>query len=348
MKRKQIISELRQDLVSGDWIVVAPRRAHRPRPDDLQEKKREKSAPKSACPFENPQKSGHGLPLLMLDRKGNEVSYALRTTHDALKKPDWFLQVVPNKFPAVAEGNCSIKHRAGPFSFLEGAGFHEVVIYRDHDRQLSSFTAKELELMIFAFQRRYQALAAEDCVEYILVFHNQGAEAGASIYHPHSQIIALPVIPPDVASSITGSKNYFRRHHRCVHCDMIAFERKAKKRVVYENSEMIAFCPFASRVSFEVRIFPKKHENAFELIDVEQRTFLSRALSRVLRKLSKGVFSYNFFIHTSPTHPQHFKHYHWHMEILPRTSTWAGVELGTGIEVVSVPPEKAAAYLRRL
>lgn len=342
MQKKNTISELRQDLVSSEWVVIAPTRALRVH-QRFAKKKKFAPPPKSTCPFEDLQKSGHGVPILALDRKGREIVWELG------KKYDWFLQVVPNKFPIVGKGNCSIHHHEGPYAWLEGAGFHEIVIYRDHARHPTHFTVDELAVMLHGYQLRQQALSQEDCVEYVLIYHNHGPEAGASIYHPHSQIVALPVIPPDVGRSIKGSSEYYKKHRRCVHCDMIRWERKARKRVVYENDAMIAFCPYASKVSFEVRIFPKKHEHSFDAISENEREELADAFQKVLRKVAKGLgdSSYNFFIHTAPTHSEQFRYYHWHSEILPRTSIWAGVELGTGIEVVAVAPEQAAAYLRK-
>ncbi len=352
MLKKSGISELRRDLVSGEWVVIATNREFRPH---LIKRSKIKPPSKSVCPFEDPQKSGHGKPLLALDRNGDEIklsassSLPVRQAGKLKAKTDWFLQVVPNKFPIVDKGDCSREHREGPFVWKDGVGFHEVVIYRDHIKHPAFFSYEELETMILGYEKRYLALSRGDCAKYVLIYHNHGPEAGASVFHPHSQIVALPVIPPDVSRSIEGSGEYFKKHGRCVHCDMIAWEKKAKTRVVFENQEMIAFCPFASKVSFEVRIFPKKHENTFENIDAEQRKDLAEAFKNILQKVAKGLRdpSYNFFIHTAPTEAKQFKHYHWHIEILPRTSIWAGVELGTGVEVSSVAPEAAAEYLRK-
>lgn len=321
-------SELRQDPVSGEWVVVAARRAFRPHAVKPQKPKRSSVA---TCPFENPQKTGHGKPILAIP-----------------EGRDWFLQVVPNKFPIVEGVKCGIERRRGIFTWQTGAGFHEIVIFRDHDRDPARFGREELATMLVGYQSRYRALAAEDCAEYILIFHNHGPAAGASVYHPHSQIVALPVIPPDVARSIAGSRKFFESHKKCIHCEMIEWEKREGKRVIYENDDMIVFAPFASKVAFETRIFPKRHEYAFEHMEERQRRFLADALGAALKKTAKVLKnpSYNFFIHTAPTNPEYFSHYHWHIELLPRTSIWAGVELGTGIEVVPVTPEEAARHLR--
>lgn len=339
--RKKTISELRQDPVSGDWVVIATARAKRPR-QFAKPKKKERIPPKAGCPFEDPQKSGHGPPLLALDRKGNPIKVK--------KGGDWFVQVVRNKYPAFGLGDCSIVHREQPFVWLEGAGHHEVVITRDHLKQAAYFTQEEMTVLLKAYESRYRALAEEDCVEYVMIFHNHGSEAGASIFHPHSQIIAVPVIPPDVARSIIkGSKDYYEAHGACIHCNVIAAELKAKERVIYENDLMVVIAPFASKVAFETRVFPKKHGHSFVVINDDERFALADAMRQALRKLAKGLNepSYNFFIHTAPVGQEYFKFYHWHIEILPKTAIWAGFELGTGMEISSVAPETAASYLRK-
>ena len=330
--------------MSGDWVLIATGRAKKPNQFALA-RKPVKPPPKSTCPFENLQKSGHGEPLLLLDSAGRE------TRIERGGKDDWFVQVIPNKFPALGEGDCSLVHLERPFVWMEGAGFHEVVVYRNHSLQPAYFSVEELDVVLKSYQLRYRELMKKDCIEYILIFHNHGREAGASIYHPHSQIIAMPVIPPDVARSIKGSKEFYEQYDRtCPHCATIIGEYRTNMRLVYENDSMVAFAPFASKAAFELRIFPKIHQYAFEAIDDATRRDAADALRTVLLKLAKGLNEppYNFFIHTAPVRPESFKYYHWHIEVAPKTSIWAGFELGTGVEISSVEPEKAAAYLRKI
>lgn len=327
------ISELRQDLVSGEWVVISKARALRPHPEFKKRKSFKQS--KNNCPFENPQETGHGKPLLIYYKNSN--------------KKDWILQIVPNKFPAFGKGICSYEHKEGPYKWLDGVGFHEVVILRDHNKHFALLSEEELGMVIKAYQERYLKLKNESCVEFIFIFHNYGIEAGASISHPHSQIIAIPVIPPDVARSIKGSREYYDKNKKCVHCQMIEFEKEQKKRVVVENEKFIAFMPFASKSDFEIRIFPKKHEFAFELINEEEKKFLSKILKIIFQKIYKNINdpAYNFFIHTAPVQTDYFKFYHWHIEILLKTSVFGGVELGTGIEICSISPEDAATIIRK-
>lgn len=333
---KKLVSELRQDLVSGDWVVVASRRGKRPH----QEKKpRDENQPKKTCPFENPQKSGNGSPLLIFYKKNLSP-----------KTKDWTIQVIPNKYPAFGYGVCNIEHKEGPYNWLEGYGFHEIFIYRDHIKSPALFNLKETAQMFSAFIKRYLALKNEGCVKYISIFYNHKREAGATISHPHSQLIAIPVIPPDIQKSINGSRDFYQRNKKCVHCEMIDWEIKTKKRLIYENKNFVAFCPYASRSSFETRIFPKNHESNFEKQSESDLYDLAEVFKLTMKKIY-GVLNnppYNFFIHTAPTSNGHYSHYHWHIEIIPKTSIWAGFEIGTGIEISTISPEEAAEELRKV
>ena len=157
------------------------------------------------------------------------------------------------------------------------------------------------------------------------------------------------MIPPDIGRSLAGSAAYYRRHRRCVHCAMIAFERRDGRRIVYENGDYIVFCPFVSRSAFEIRIFPKRHQPEFEAIGDREILAAADALRTALAKLERGLKdpAYNFFIHTAPTADgKRMPHYHWHIEIVPKTAVWAGFEIGTGIQISTTSPEVAGRYLR--
>ncbi len=338
------ISELRQDLVSGDWVVIATGRGRRPH-DFAKNRARQSPKTKDACPFE-----GLVDTALYVSLKNSEIHTISQKSYELLKR-DWFLQVIPNKYPAFGKGLCSVSRKNGPYSEEDGVGFHDVVVTRDHNRSIASMKTEEVAMIIRAYRDRYLQLKDSDCIEYVSIFHNHGPEAGASIAHPHSQIIGIPVIPPDVGRSIAGSAQYFKKNKRCVHCVMVAFERKAKVRIIYENDLFIAFAPYASRTAFEIRIFPKKHSSLFEAIHNNAVKDFADVVRICLVKLYKGLGDppYNFFIHTAPASDSRmFEHYHWHMEILPKTAIWAGFELGTGIDISSIAPEKAAAFLRKI
>ncbi len=327
-------SEFRRDMVSGDWILVAAKRAKRPQAERT---KNEVPNPESGCPFDDPQKDGGEEPILWLPRPS------------ASSFKDWWVQIIPNKYPALNPHHvCPEEVADGPYFKMTGTGFHEVIITRDHDRRISEMSDDEADALFEAYQKRYKMISYEPCIEYILIFHNQGPEAGASIYHPHSQLIAMPIVPPDVRKSLEGSRQYYVEKGKCVHCVMLEWEMSQGERMVFENKSFAVFEPYASRVSYETRVFPKRHSARFEDMGSPERKDLAEAMRQTLAKIKNGIGDpdYNFFIHTAPARPDG-DYYHWHIEILPKTAIWAGLELGTGIEVIAVSPEEAAAELKK-
>lgn len=328
--KEKAISELRRDIVSGEWVVIATGRAKRPH-DFLEDKARRHSQPRHTCPFEKL----HPARILVFSKEKS-------------KNGDWWLQAVPNKYPAFGKG-VRVSRRVGPYDSMNGVGFHEVVITGDHTRSIGQMKDEEVEFIIRAYQERYLALKGDKYVEYVSIFHNHGRLSGATLTHPHSQIIAIPVVPPDVTRSLEGSRRYFQKHRRCVHCAILRYERKQKKRIIYENERFIVVAPFASKTAFETRIFPKFHSSHFEELEEKDRALFARALRISLGKIFRGLGDpdYNFFLHTAPVRsPTDTSHYHWHFEILPKTAIWAGFEIGTGIEISVISPESAAAFLK--
>jgi len=333
-------SELRQDLVSGDWILFAPGRARRP--EQFAEKGRVKKTPKTNCPFENPASAAGGAPVAIYNRSSLP---SLTSTKN------WKIQIIPNKYPAVIHSALPAKvSKKGPYSIMPGVGHHEVLITRDHNKNFAHLGKTDAEMVFRAFRDRYSTLLDDGEIAYIAVFHNWGPKAGASIYHPHYQMIAVPVVPPDIEHSLKGSKSYFKKYKKCVHCVQISMEKKDKKRVIFENDCSIAFAPFVSRSEFEIRIFPKTHISFFEDTPTQIINCVSETLQKVLKALERSLNypDYNFFVHTAPlNNKKDYKHYHWHIEVQPKINIQAGFELGTGIEINVVDPDEAAKLIRK-
>ncbi len=318
-------SELRQDIVTGDWVVVATARAKRPH--DFVSASPKSFNETSPCPFD--------------DIRENVIQ---KFPNDA----DPFVTVIKNKYPAFAEGQCKVPRAEGIYVAMDGAGNHEVVVTKDHIRPIPDFSDAEVGVLMESYRARFQALKDGACTDYVLIFHNHGPESGATIAHPHSQIMGLPVIPPDVERSLKGSRGYLEKNGRCVYCDVIAHELSHKSRVVFENEHAIAICPFASKMAFEMRIFPKRHTD-FLATTTEEMLGVGQALRDALRRIRTGLKdpSYNFFIHAAPTISEgSYEWYHWHIEILPKTAVWAGFEIGTGMEILTIAPETAAEFLQ--
>lgn len=326
------ISELRQDIVSGEWVVIATGRSKRPH-DFLAQARVRKEDPRDSCPFEGV----HDNALLRYSLGSEE------------KSEDWWVQVVPNKFPAFGKGGCGDVNKTGPYKWIEGTGSHEVIITRDHTRPLGVMSDDEALLVMRAYLERYRALKGTFCTEYVSIFHNHGPLAGATMTHPHSQLIAIPVVPPDVRRSLHGSARYFDEKKTCVHCDVIRYEISAAERVVYENEFFVVIAPFASKSAFELRVFPRAHSPHFEETSPEASRALANAMRTALGKIHAGLNDpdFNFFLHTAPVlDSEEFNYYHWHFEIIPKTAIWAGFEIGTGIEISVLTPERATEFLR--
>jgi len=329
---KQAASELRQDIITGDWVVIATGRARRP--EDFGKVERQNADQGTEdCFFCDPEKSGQAEDILVYEKADGE----------------WTLRVFPNKFPALSK-DAEIKSISeGPFFSMNGFGFHEVVVMRDHYRQIAELDQIEIAEVLDAYQERYLALMNVKNINFIAIFHNHGKEAGASIAHPHSQIMAIPVLAPNFKMELDGAERYYRNYRHCVYCLIAEYESEQQRRVVFENEDFIALCPFASRAAFEVWVMPKKHSPYFERINDDQKMSLAEVLGKALNSIRKALNdpAYNFYIHTSPCDGKDYPHFHWHIEILPKTSTWAGFELETGIEISTIQPEVAAEYLRK-
>jgi len=335
-------SELRYDLVGQDWVVIATGRGKRPE-TFKKEKRLKDTLPRAKCPFCH--LSSQERPTLIF-HKGSRIDLK-----EGGKIPaDWTTIVIPNKYPAVVPHDKLDEHTEGGIhKKMNAVGFHEVIITRHHTKQLAQFSVTSIREVIEVYQTRYLELKDKKFVNYISMFHNHGAEAGASISHPHSQILTTPLIDVGLKKALSNAERFFREKGSCIYCVMNKEEKRVRQRIVFENDNFLVLCPFASKVAFEVIISPKKHLSYFEKATNQEKDDLAEAFHEALGRLYKGLDdpSYNFYLHTAPCDNQQYPSYHWHWTILPKTSIPAGFEFGTGIEISTIEPEKAAEYLRR-
>ena len=197
----------------------------------------------------------------------------------------------------------------------------------------------------------------DDRLLYALIFKNFGERAGASLSHPHSQIIATPVVPKRVREEINGSLEYYDYKMRCVFCDIILEEKRFGSRIVYENASYISLCPYASRFPFEIWLMPKRHMSGYQMVTQQEIIELADCLGITMKRLSLslGAPQYNYILHTEPNKsvprnpwPDIDEHYHWHFEIIPKLTRVAGFEWGTGLYINPTSPEDAAGFLREV
>ena len=334
--KQKFPSELRLDLISRDWVIIATGRGKRP--EMFKTEKRVKiKTPQKDCPFYNLDKQEKPILIYSNGKKVNKLQ-------------DWSTVVLLNKYPALLPSpKFEKKIEGGLYQTMNAVGFCELVVTKDHEKHFPHFKIAEVKEVFDVYQERYLELMKKPFVNYVSIFHNQGVEAGASQPHPHSQIITTPLIDVDLQKALDNSKIYFKKTGKCIYCQMAGWEKQVKKRIVFENKDFLVICPFASKAAFEMIISPKKHLPYFEKIKGSEKWSLAEAFQKALSALDKGLSdpAYNFYLHTAPCDGKDYKFYHWHWTILPKTATWAGFELGAGMEISTIEPEKAAEYLRK-
>jgi UDPglucose--hexose-1-phosphate uridylyltransferase len=258
------------------------------------------------------------------------------------------VRVLPNKYPALRIEGDLVKEGLGVFDMMSGVGAHEVIVDTpDHFREMADMGYAEMEEVVWAYLARSIDLRRDTRFKYILIFKNYGKSAGASLEHPHSQLIALPIVPKVVQEEIDGAARYFDYKERCVFCDMLRQEQMEKDRIIYDGRYFTAFCPYVSRFSYEIWILPKRHQSDFANLQRDSVSCLARALRDCLARI-KGLLSdpsYNFIIHSAPIEGYEREDYHWHIEIMPKLTKIAGFEWGSGFYINPVPPEIAAKNL---
>lgn len=328
------MSELRKDPVTGRWVIISSERGRRP--SDFQE-----ATPKRKggfCPFCAGNERFTPPEILAYREAGTEPNTA-----------GWTLRVVANKFPALKiEGNLD-KTGIGLFDKMNGVGAHEVIIETpSHDMTMSKLPERKIEDILWAYRDRVMDLKKDSRFQSILIFKNEGESAGASLEHSHSQLVALPIIPRQVAEELEGSRLYYNYKERCIYCDIVKQEMYTEERNVAENEHFLAITPFAARFPFETWIIPKAHNSCFDEAQPWEYSSLSRILKNILQKLDKvlNIPPYNYIIHTCPLRSQMREFYHWHLEIMPKLVRIAGFEWGSGFYINPTSPEEAAKFLR--
>ena len=327
--------ELRKDPVTGRWVIISTDRQKRPNDFRLE---RSATVGREHCPF-CPGREAMTPPEVLSYRQNGGAPNA----------PGWDLRVVPNKFPALQVEGTLDREGEGLFDRMNGIGAHEVIIETpDHDRSLALMSEPELERVLWAFRERMLDLKQDHRLRYILVFKNHGAAAGATLEHPHSQLIALPIVPDFVREEIEGARRHYQIKERCVFCDIVHQELRDGRRVIQENADIIALAPYAPRFAFETWLLPKRHGARYEQAARHEYESLARLLKAVLQRLDRALESppFNLIVHTSPFSEEVADLYHWHIEIMPKLTRVAGFEWGTGFYINPTSPEEAAKVLR--
>jgi UDPglucose--hexose-1-phosphate uridylyltransferase len=329
------VPELRKDPISRRWVIIATERAARPTDFKHEVVEANDSA---RCPFDEGREA----------QTPPEI-FAIRAPGTAPNTPGWTVRVVSNKFPALRIEGSTERTKVGLYTRMDAVGAHEVIVETtDHHRHLALQPVEHVVDVIRAYLQRYRDLRGDKRFAYGLLFRNHGRTAGASLSHPHSQLIALPVVPQRVAIELEAAEHYLGLQGTCIFCTMLQDERKAGVRIVLENEAFVALEPYASRFPFETWILPKVHEADFGALRADQELPFAGMLHDTLYRLHVCLDNppYNFIVHSLPYRSEAKPAYHWHVEVIPRLTQVAGFEWGTGFYINPVVPEEAARYLR--
>lgn len=325
--------ELRQNLATREWVIIASERARRPNAyaEPPENARAERPAHDPACPF---CPGNEELDL--------EVS---RTPAGA----EWLTRVVRNKYPALAQEGPVLRRAAGVARTITGVGYHEVLVeHRLHNTTLALMSDAELAAALAASLRRGQEIAADSRIEQIVFFKNHGVRAGASMAHPHSQIIGLPIVPGDVRHRIEEARRFFDDTGQCVFCTMLDDELSRGERIIAANAHFAAFVLYAASSPFHIWILPRAHRASFLHVDPADLHHLAPVLRDVLSRVHHRLNDpdYNLIIRSTPVKEPENGYFHWYMALVPRLSRTAGFELGSGVWINPTIPEDCAAFLR--
>lgn len=330
--------EIRFNPSTKEWVIIATERAKRP--EDFVSKSYSISSDSAAnCPF-----------CLGREQKTPGEIFAIRDKGTQPNSPGWQVRVIPNAFPALkSEGEIFEEKTPAGFTKMSGVGKHEVIIESPaHEQIIATMDQPQVDNIFKTYQERFRALIKDPRFKSIILFKNHGHNAGTSLYHPHSQLIALPIIPHFFRARMEVAQEHFEKNKTCLICDLTKMEKAEKERIVLETDNFIVYEPFASRVPFETWVVPKKHVASFVLISEkdckELASVMKNVLTRIYKELKNPDFNYAFY---SAIHGDNsIVYYHWNIKIFPRFSNPAGFEIGSGMMINTMAPELAAKYLR--
>lgn len=327
------MSEFRQDPTTREWVLLAPNRASRP--DDFTPHEHHNSPTwDPTCPF----------------CLGNEH---LMPEVETLRLPrygSWQVRVVANKYPALTPGgSMARRHQGTLFAAMDGVGVHEVIIETpNHARPLAEMEPREVANVLLAYRARYDALRRDDRIKLILIFRNQGEKAGTSLTHPHSQLIATPLVPPSIRRKHDVARTHYDDTGRCIYCDVREAETALGERLVHQSAHFTVLAPYAPQAAWEIWILPNRHVASFGDATNDEIADLAVVLRGTLRALTEQVphLDFNYVIQSAPVGEAELKYYLWHIQIIPRLAIPAGFELGSGITISTALPEETACQLR--
>lgn len=336
-------NEMRRDYLIDRWTVIATRR--KKRPTDFKRTAEEKKQV-GTCALEpgNEHMTPPAVLVYLLTNGGIKKDRDL----NGFRHKNWLVRCVPNLYPAFAPPQRGewLGLEKGVFSQASATGHHEVLIESpNHDEHPGVARVDQLVHVINAYVDRLRELSSKPYVRYVSIFRNHGLEAGASLSHAHTQLIATPMMPTMIKEELEASKQFFKKNETCAFCEIIEREQQGP-RFIGENRHFVVFAPWASVHPFEFWVFPRRHQCCMLDLshsEVESLATTMRVCLGGLRTLLNDP-PYNFGFHQITAGAQ--DHYHWHLEVYPKLSVWAGFEKSTGMFINVVSPEDAAKHLK--
>lgn len=327
--------ELRQNIITREWVIIAQERAKRPHEFVVT------SPPKPDLPQHDPL-----CPFCVGNEKMTEGE-----TYRSGGGGEWDVRVVQNKFPALARTGERVRRIDGVFRSMTAVGSHEVVIeHRRHDLSPALYTIEDLKKVLLAYRRRYTELKQDPRIEAVIIFKNHGEGAGTSLQHPHSQIAATPIVPAQIRHRLDEAIRFFDETGECVFCTTLASELADGARIVVAGKHFVAFTPYAALSPFHLWIFPRRHQSSFDETTDEEISDLATTLHTLLAMIYHGLRDpdYNFSIRSIPAREGHREYFHWYLTVIPRIARTAGFEIGSGMYINPAVPEESARFLREV
>jgi UDPglucose--hexose-1-phosphate uridylyltransferase len=324
--------ELRYNVITREWVVIATERAKRP--DQFKRKKEKKPLPThdEKCPF----------------CPGNEAMTP-PATYVMPQDGSWRVRVTPNKFAALSYEGERKRIVQGIRRTVTGVGIHEVMVETPlHNKTTAFLSDQDVEYVIQTYLNRFKFASADSRIEQVTIFKNHGEAAGTSLEHPHSQLIATPVITSQLRLRLSHALEHFDEYGECIFCRVLSQEVEEGTRVVLESEHFVAYVQFATFTPFSFLIMPRRHMACFAEMNDAEAADLARILRRSLAKLHHGLSDpdFNYVVRTAPVEYGGVKYYHWYVSIIPRLTKMAGFELGSGMFINVSMPESDAAFLR--
>jgi UDPglucose--hexose-1-phosphate uridylyltransferase len=324
------MTEFRLNSITGEWVLIEERYR---KPEDFVRTERRRNLPEYSpdCPFCSGNEERTPEALFVLPSEGR-----------------WRIRVVPNKFARLGTEGEKKACYSSLRSSVSGVGIHEVIIEAPcHYTSTASMSSNDLSDVIRTYRERLVEAYHDPRVEHVVIFKNHGPAAGTSIVHSHSQLVGLPLLPKQVADRVASYQRFLAETGRCIMCEAVHHELRDGVRILSDTTHFISFIPYAALSAFHTWIVPKRHTGSLADIQPEECHDLAKNLKATMEKVYHGLGEpdFNYVLRSGRPEETNLPYIHWYMSIVPRVAMASGFELGSGIYVNPLAPERSAGFL---